>query len=218
MTTQAPILQTENASLGQVVQGRAVSDIPLNGREVLALMGLISGVVRQGASQANLTGLAVFSAGNFQIGGGTGNQSTTLFDGAPVTISYGNIVALVPDQDVVQEFRPQTNSNTAEYGMFTGVVINITSKSGGNQIHGNLYDFNRNTTFNATPYFSKHNPAQTIGKSPYHQNQFGQTSDFRSRGTSYLASSIINATGNSMDLRTTGLCRLSKSVVAIFLN
>jgi hypothetical protein len=180
VTTEAPILQTENTALGQVVQGRAVSEIPLNGRSVLALVGLIPGVVPQGASQANLTGLGVFSAGNFQIGGGTANQSATLFDGAPVTVSYGNIVALVPDQDVVQEFRAQTNSNTAEYGMFTGGVINITSKAGGNQIHGTVYEFNRNTIFNATPYFSRHtgDPAQYLPKNPYHQNQFGANIGF----------------------------------------
>src|SRR5665213_2880005 len=178
VTTQAPIIQTENASLGQVVQGQAVTNMPLNGRNVLALVGLVPGVVPQGASQANLTGLGVFSAGNFQIGGGTANQSSELFDGAPMNISYGNIVALVPDQDVVQEFRAQTNNNTAEFGSDTGGVINITSKSGGNQIHGTAYEFVRNTMFNSTPYFSKHNPAQTIGKSPYHQNQFGVNAGF----------------------------------------
>jgi len=178
VTTQAPIIQTENASLGQVVQGQAVTNMPLNGRNVLALVGLVPGVVPQGASQANLTGLGVFSAGNFQIGGGTANQSSELFDGAPVNISYGNIVALVPDQDVVQEFRAQTNNNTAEFGMYTGGVINITSKSGGNQVHGTAYEFVRNTMFNSTPYFSKHNPANTIGKSPYHQNQFGANVGF----------------------------------------
>jgi hypothetical protein len=178
VTTQAPIIQTENASLGQVVQGQAVTNMPLNGRNVLALVGLVPGVVPQGASQANLTGLGVFSAGNFQIGGGTANQSSTLFDGAPVNISYGNIVALVPDQDVVQEFRAQTNNNTAEYGMYTGGVINITSKSGGNQIHGTAYEFFRNTVFNSIPYFSKHNPSNVIGKNPYHQNQFGANAGF----------------------------------------
>lgn len=178
VTTQAPIIQTENAALGQIVQGNVVRDMPLNGRESLALVGLVPGVVPQGASQANLTGLGVFSAGNFQIGGGTANQSSTLFDGSPVTISYGNIVALVPDQDVIQEFRVQTNSNTAEYGSYTGGVINLTSKSGGNEIHGTAYEFNRNTIFNAMPFFARHNPAQVIGKNPYHLNQFGANAGF----------------------------------------
>ncbi|HTH52334.1 MAG TPA: carboxypeptidase regulatory-like domain-containing protein [Edaphobacter sp.] len=173
VTSTAPIIQSENAALGQVVQGKAVTDIPLNGRNVLALVGLVPGVVPQGSSGGNLTGQNVFAAGNYQIGGGTANQSATLYDGAPVNISYGNVTALVPSTDVVQEFRVQTNNNTAEYGNYTGGVINITSKSGTNAIHGTVYEFVRNTIFNSTPYFSKHNPAQILGKNPYHQNQFG---------------------------------------------
>lgn len=175
VVSQAPIIQSENSSLGQVVQGKAVTDMPLNGRNVLALVGLVPGVVPQGSSQGNLTGQNVFAAGNYQIGGGSANQSSTLYDGAPVNISYGNVTALVPSQDAVQEFRVQTNNNTAEYGMYTGGVINITSKSGTNSIHGTLYEFIRNTHLNSTPFFAKHtaNPAQVLGKNPYHQNQFG---------------------------------------------
>jgi Carboxypeptidase regulatory-like domain/TonB dependent receptor len=178
VTSTAPIIQSENASLGQVVQGKAVTDIPLNGRNVLALVGLTPGVVPQGSSSANLTGQGVFSAGNFQIGGGSANQSSTLFDGSPVNISYGNITILVPDQDVVQEFRAQTNNNTAEYGRYTGGVINITSKSGSNNIHGTVYEFVRNNIFNSTPYFSKHNPADVLPKNAFHQNQFGANIGF----------------------------------------
>ena len=168
----APIMQSESASLGQVVEGRAVTEMPLNGRNVLALVGLVPGVVPQGSSGGNLTGQNVFAAGNFQIGGGDANQSSTLVDGAPVNISYGNITSLVPSQDDVQEFRVQTNDNTAEYGMYTGGVVNMTTKSGTNSIHGTLYEFDRNTIFNATPFFNKHT-ATLLPKSPYHLNQFG---------------------------------------------
>jgi hypothetical protein len=172
VTSAAPIIQSENASLGQVVEGRSITEMPLNGRNVLALVGLAPGVVPQGSSGGNLTGQNVFAAGNFQIGGGAANQSSTLVDGAPVNISYGNITSLVPDQDVVQEFKVQTNNNTAEYGMYTGGVINMTTKSGGNSIHGTLYEFDRNTIFNATPFFNKHT-STVIPKSPYNLNQFG---------------------------------------------
>ena len=172
ITSTAPLIQSENASLGQVVEGRSVTEMPLNGRNVLALVGLAPGVVPQGSSGGNLTGQNVFAAGNYQIGGGDANQSSTLVDGAPVNISYGNITSLVPDQDVVQEFKIQTNNNTAEYGMYTGGVINMTTKSGTNSIHGTLYEFNRNTIFNATPFFNKHT-STVIPKSPYQLNQFG---------------------------------------------
>jgi Carboxypeptidase regulatory-like domain len=172
VTTAAPIMQTESASLGQAVEGRAVTEMPLNGRNVLALVGLVPGVVPQGSSGGNLTGQNVFAAGNFQIGGGDANQSSTLVDGAPVNISYGNITSLVPSQDSVQEFRVQTNDNTAEYGMYTGGVINMTTKSGSNSVHGTLYEFDRNTVFNATPFFNKHS-STVLPKSPYQLNQFG---------------------------------------------
>ena len=172
VSTTAPIMQTETASLGQAVEGRAVTEMPLNGRNVLALVGLVPGVVPQGSSGGNLTGQNVFAAGNFQIGGGDANQSSTLVDGAPVNISYGNITSLVPSQDVVQEFRVQTNDNTAEYGMYTGGVINMTTKSGSNAVHGTAYEFDRNTVFNATPFFNKHSTT-ILPKSPYQLNQFG---------------------------------------------
>jgi len=170
VTRQQPIIQTENASLGQVIQGQAVTALPLNGRNVLALVSLVPGVVPQGGALLNLTGQNVFSAGNYAIGGGTANQSSTLVDGAPVNILYGNATILVPDQDVVSEFRVQTNDNTAEYGMYTGGVINIATKSGGNAFHGTAYEYIRNTVLNANDWFANFNKQ---GKQPFHQNQFG---------------------------------------------
>jgi Carboxypeptidase regulatory-like domain len=170
VTSQAPIMQTETASLGQVVSGKAVTNIPLNGRNVLALVALVPGVVPQGSSSGNLTGQNVFAAGNYQIGGGNGNQSSVLVDGSPVNTSYGNTVELVPDQDVIQEFKVQTNNNTAEFGMYTGGVINMATKSGTNGFHGTTYEYFRNTVLNANDFFAKRN---NTGKQPFHQNQFG---------------------------------------------
>ncbi len=170
VSSQAPIMQTETASLGQVVAGKAVTNIPLNGRNVLALVSLVPGVVPQGSSSGNLTGQNVFAAGNYQIGGGNGNQSSVLVDGSPVNTSYGNTVELVPDQDVIQEFKVQTNNNTAEFGMYTGGVINMATKSGTNSFHGTTYEYFRNTVLNANDFFAKRN---NTGKQPFHQNQFG---------------------------------------------
>src|SRR5262249_41677546 len=96
VTADAPLMQTENASLSQMVTARAVQEIPLNGRNVLNLVALAPGVVPQGSSEGSLTGKNVFAAGNYQIGGGTANQSATYLDGVPVNDTYGNIIALVP--------------------------------------------------------------------------------------------------------------------------
>lgn len=170
VTGETPLIQTENASLSQVVGARAVQGLPLNGRNVLNLVNLVPGVVPQGASDGNLTGKNVFAAGNYQIGGGTANQSSTLFDGVTVNDTYGNIVALVPSPDVVSEFRVQTNNNSAEYGRFTGGVINIASKSGSNEFHGSVYEYLRNRAVNAGNFFAN---ANRVGKPAFTQNQFG---------------------------------------------
>ena len=166
----APLLQTENASLSQVVAGRSVQELPLNGRNVLNLVNLVPGVVPQGFSDGNLTGKNVFAAGNYQIGGGTANQSASYYDGVPMNTTYGNLVALVPTQDAVAEFRVQTNNLSAEYGHYTGGVINLTSKSGTNEFHGSVYEFLRNRSLNAANFFSNANGQK---KAAFVQNQFG---------------------------------------------
>ena len=165
-----PIMQTDSASLGQAVTGKAVQTLPLNGRNVLALVALVPGVVPQGASATNLTGQNVFAAGNYQIGGGNSNQGSVLVDGISVNTSYGNAVELVMDQDSVQEFNVQTHNNTAEFGAYTGGVINMSTKSGTNTFHGDAYEYVRNTLLNANNFFANRTGA---GRQAWHQNQFG---------------------------------------------
>lgn len=179
-----PIMQTDSASLGQAVEGKAVQTLPLNGRNVLALVALVPGVVPQGSSSGNLTGQNVFAAGNYQIDGGNANQGSVLVDGAPVNTSYGNTVELVMDQDVIQEFNAQTHNNTAEFGMYTGGVINMSTKSGSNQFHGTAYEYVRNTLFDANDFFSNKTGA---GREPWHQNQFGFNAGGPIRRDKYFA-------------------------------
>ncbi|MFB3778357.1 MAG: TonB-dependent receptor domain-containing protein [Bryobacteraceae bacterium] len=166
----APLLQTESGSLSQIVAARSVEELPLNGRNVLNLVQLVPGVVPQGSSEGSLTGKNVFAGGNYQIGGGTANQSASYYDGVPVNDPYGNIVALIPSQDAVSEFRVQTNANSAEYGRYTGGVVNLASKSGTNEFHGSAYEFLRNRALNAGTFFANKTGA---GKPGFTQNQFG---------------------------------------------
>jgi hypothetical protein len=147
------LLQTENSSLSQVVEGRTVQEMPLNGRNVLNLVSLVPGVVPQGSTSGNPMGNQNNGGttnpngwGNYQIGGGMANQSGSYFDGAPLNVSYVNSVILVPTQDAVQEFRVATNSVSPEFGRFAGGVVNLTSRSGTNAFHGNLYEYFRNGT------------------------------------------------------------------------
>jgi hypothetical protein len=170
VTAQTPLLQTETSSLGQVVAERNLNQLPLNGRNPLALAGLVPGVVPQGGAMLNSVGQNMASWGNYQIGGGQAGQSAALVDGAPLNISwYGNL-AYAPAQDAMQEFKVETNSLSSEFGRLAGGVINFVSKSGTNGLHGTVYEFLRNKVLNANTFFSN---ASGIGKPPYTQNQFG---------------------------------------------
>ncbi len=119
------------------MESSRIRQLSLNGGNVLNLITLAPSVVPQGGSEGSLTGKNVFAAGNYQIGGGTANQSASYFDGVTVQDSaYGNIVVLTPSPEAVAEFRVQTNNSSAEFGRFTGGVVNIASRSGTNAYHG----------------------------------------------------------------------------------
>jgi outer membrane receptor protein involved in Fe transport len=170
VTGAPPIMQTESASLGQAIEGKAVQTLPLNGRNVLNLVSLVPGVVPQGGASTNLSGQNVFAAGNYQIEGGNANQGAVLVDGASVNTLYGNAVELVMDQDSIQEFNAQTHNNTAEFGDYNGGVINMSTKSGTNAFHGEAYEYVRNTLFDANDFFANR---EGKGRQAWHQNQFG---------------------------------------------
>ncbi|HVW87707.1 MAG TPA: TonB-dependent receptor, partial [Bryobacteraceae bacterium] len=170
VTAQTPLLQTENAALGQVVEARKVLEMPLNGRNVLGLVALVPGVVPGGQSGTTPTGTNPFAWGNYQIGGGQSNQSAAYIDGAPINTSYINLTALVPTQDAIQEFRVQTNNLGPEFGRLAGGAINLTTKSGTNAFHGSAYEFLRNRVLNANTFF---NNKAGVERPAFSQNQYG---------------------------------------------
>ena len=170
VTSQTPILQTEDASLGQVVESRKVLEMPLNGRNVFSLVALVPGVVPGGQSGTTPTGTNPFAWGNYQIGGGQSNQSAAFIDGAPVNAVYSNLTALVPTQDAIQEFRVQTNNLGPEFGHLAGGAINLVTKSGTSQFHGSAYEFLRNRVLNANTFF---NNRAGVQRPAFTQNQYG---------------------------------------------
>jgi hypothetical protein len=170
VTAQTPLLQPENSSLGQVVDQRKTTELPLNGRNPLNLVALVPSVVPQGGSMSNPNGQNVFAWGNYQIGGGMANQSMVWLDGSPVNGSYLNITALIPTQDSLQEFKVATNNLSPEYGRFAGGVVNFTTKSGTNELHGSAWEFLRNKVLNANTFF---NNEAGIARPAFTQNQFG---------------------------------------------
>jgi hypothetical protein len=176
VTSEVPLLQPETSSLGQVVEQRTVTELPLNGRNPLALVGLVPGVVPQGTPSAgnssggNPVGANPFALGDFQVGGGQAGQSQILIDGVPTNGAYLNVVTVIPTQDAIEEFKVQTNNLGPEYGRFAGGVINLSTKSGTNSFHGSAYEFLRNKVLNANDFFAN---SSGTPRSPFTQNQFG---------------------------------------------
>lgn len=169
-------LQTQSASLGGVVQGQQVLEAPLNGRNVNNLLDFVPGVVPGGGTQGSTMSnqgdgqTQAIAYNNYQIGGGFSGQSIFYIDGMEQNIAENNVNPLVPTQDAVQEFRVSTNNVSPEFGGYGGGVVQIVTKSGTNQFHGNLYEYFRNTALDANDWFSNHDG---LGKTPLHQNQYG---------------------------------------------
>ena len=171
VTAETPMLQPETASLGAVVQSRETNELPLNGRNPVALVTLVPGVVPQPGFGENPVLGNSFVSGNVQINGGAANESAAYWDGAPLNASgYANELALVPTQDALQEFKVMTANLPAEYGRFAGGIINFTSKTGTNQFHGEFYEYLRNKVLNANNFF---NNRSGIPTPEFTQNQFG---------------------------------------------
>jgi hypothetical protein len=170
VTAQTPLIQAESSSLGQVIDERKTTELPLNGRNPLNLVALVPSVVPQGGSMSSPNGQNPFAWGNYQIGGGMANQSMVWLDGSPVNGSYLNITALIPTQDSLQEFKVATNNLSPEYGRFAGGVVNFTTKSGTNQLHGSAWEFLRNKQLNANTFF---NNRAGLARPAFTQNQFG---------------------------------------------
>ncbi len=177
VSSASPLLQTESGTLSQVVESRTVTEMPLNGRNVMNLIALTPGVIPQGSSSGSALGNqhgATYSNpagwGNYQIGGGAAGQSAQFLDGVPMNASLNNGIVLVPTQDAVQEFRVSTSNVSPEFGRFAGGVVNMATKSGENRFHGTAYEFLRNKVFNANNFFDNKNGTP---RPQWNQNQYG---------------------------------------------
>jgi hypothetical protein len=176
LIAETPLLQAESSSLGQVVEQRKANELPLNGRNIYNLAALSPAVVPQGESNGTPVGKNIFAWANYQIGGSVANQGAEYLDGQPLNIAYINLPLIVPTQDSIQEFKVQTNALGPEWGKFSGGVINLITKSGTNQIHGEVHEYLRNKVFNANEYFFKASQILAGMRNeppPFTQNQFG---------------------------------------------
>lgn len=168
VTTELPQLNTESASVGQVVQEKSIESQPLNGRAFWQLVALVPG-----ASYTPGTGVAApgggairSSAVNVQISGAGPVWTGWNIDGADVTEYESGGTNVQPEVDALQEFKVLAANMPAEYG-HTPNVVSVTMRSGTNQFHGTAYEFIRNDVIDAHNYFSR------SSKNPLKRNQFG---------------------------------------------
>jgi hypothetical protein len=167
-----PALQTQDASVGQVIGQQAINGLPLNGRNYTFLAQLAAGV-NQG--QQDTRGLG--SSGAFSANGLRPAQNNYLLDGIDnnsnlVDFLNGTNYAIRPPVDAIQEFKVATNNYSADTGRSAGAVLNATIKSGTNQFHGAAWEFFRNDALDAANYFEN---ANGLAKGRFQQNQFGAT-------------------------------------------
>src|SRR5246127_2532269 len=170
VTAETPLLQAETSSIGQVVEERKATELPLNGRNVFNLITLAPSVVPQGSAGGTPVGVNPFGWGNYRVNRSFGSESAESLDGQPLNIGYINLPVVIPTQDSIQEFKVQTSNLGADWGKFSGGVINLSTKSGTNTPHGEAYEYLRNKVLDANDFFlnKNHRP-----RPPFTQNQFG---------------------------------------------
>lgn len=175
VTGTIPLLQTENASVGQVIGREAVDALPLNGRNFVQLAILAPGVSGLDYSQPGTinTGLRpdeLRPGGTaLQANGALSQSNEVLLDGIDNTEMISQTFVVRPAVEGVQEFKVLTNNAGAEYGRSVGAVVVVTTKSGGNQFHGSLFEFLRNEKLDARNFFAR----TDAPKPPFKLNQYG---------------------------------------------
>jgi hypothetical protein len=167
VTGAPPVVDTSSTQLGAVVNERSSTQLPLNERDVYQLLQLQPGVQSQ---LGNDTFYGSDRPGVVTVNGGRGRANNYSVNGGDGNDLFANLPAVEPSPDSIEEFRVITNSFDAEYGRNSGAVVNVVTKSGTNEFHGNVYEFFRNDVLNAHPFTFTPAP-----KPDFKQNQFGGT-------------------------------------------
>ncbi len=160
VNSRAPALDSESGGLGQVVGNRTILDLPLDGRNFVPVVGITAGVALPPGSSFP------------RINGGRPRTNEYLFDGISVLQPEPGQVAFYPVIDAIQDFKVELNSPSAEFGRFNGGLVNLTTRSGTNALHGTIFEFFRNEALNARNLFA---PAgKAAGRKPeFRRNQPG---------------------------------------------
>ncbi|MGH9444437.1 MAG: carboxypeptidase regulatory-like domain-containing protein, partial [Terriglobia bacterium] len=177
---QVPIVNTQSGTVGTVIGSQQVVNLPLNLREYGSLATLVPGAVTDNGGFASSTIGSPFAQTSYNSNGNRSSSNSFLIDGIESrNLSFGGF-ALEPSPDAVQEFNLETNIYNASFGLAAGSTINLTTKSGTNQIHGAVYEFLRNSGLDARNFFSLNQTNPLTGaeipgsaRPEYRRNQFG---------------------------------------------
>jgi hypothetical protein len=168
VTSRGPQLETQTSDLGQVVDSRTATTLPLNGRNFAQLAQLAMGVA------PSEPGSRTDTSYGFSSNGARSLQNNFLLDGIDNNANLGDVLngsayVIQPSVDAIGEFKVETNSYSAEFGRGNGAIMNAVIKSGTNNFHGDVYEFFRNDKLDGRNAFD------FLGRQPYQQNQFGAT-------------------------------------------
>ena len=166
VTADAPLVQTDNSALGQVIDSQRVAQLPLNGRNFLDLASLTPGVVPHSEGSNFAT-----RGGTINVNGAREQVNNFMLDGIDNNDAGPASIIISPSPDSIQEFKVQTSTTSAEYGRAVGGLVNVSTKSGSNAFHGTVYEYLRNSAMDARNFFD---PADR-DKPSFKRNQFGAT-------------------------------------------
>ena len=178
VTENVTQVETTDTQLGQVIMSKQVTDVPLNGRsftDLFAIQGGVTPISTGGATNSSSGGGfgTVPAGGNantgqFSIHGQRESANGFFLNGASIQETIGQQAGIIPNLDSIAEFRITTSNSDAEYGWFSGGLINVVTKSGSNTFHGSAFEFLRNTALDSRGFFSPE-------RSAFQQNQYGGT-------------------------------------------
>jgi carboxypeptidase family protein len=166
VTANSTLVETRNTGVGQVIDNQRLMEMPLNGRastELIFLTGLATS-----APAGDLNTNKNFPTSTISVAGGQANGITYIMDGGTHNDPFNNLNLPTPFPDALQEFKVETSALPARYGHHAASAVNVVTKSGTNEIHGNAFEFVRNHRFNSDNYFA------TVNDS-LNRNQFGGT-------------------------------------------
>jgi hypothetical protein len=166
---QAVTVNTSTATVSEVVDRKRVEDLPLNGRNAASLLLVVAGAIPAPSTDADQGNTKTFpTAVTVSTNGARQNEVSFRLDGANNNDLYTNVNQPFPFPDALQEFSVQTANYSAKYGGNAGGVVNVVTKTGGNELHGDVFEYNRNAVFNARNFFA-------AKRDQLKRNQYGGT-------------------------------------------